>query len=240
MEPFKGSATSASAPSRSRTGRASGRSSSGMQRVDKSRTGLAFRMDDRKQRLVVARTAAKASPSSAGRFPTPQRSTPTPRGWKQAGVKVDARHPRARRRTPRRRPDRLRRSGRQPPRNLPRRRDHERAVQARPQHLGLPHRPARHGPRGAARQRHQRRDPVLSRPARLPAVRLHDAAVQRLFLPRQSAPPFDRLHRDRPQRHAPSDGASCSISTTSASATTWRSARKAASASRSAATSTTR
>ena len=34
------------------------------------------------------RTAARASPSSAGRFPTPQRSTPTPRGWKQAGVKV--------------------------------------------------------------------------------------------------------------------------------------------------------
>ena len=33
-----------------------------------------YRMDDRKQRLVVARMAARAWPSSAGRFPTPQRS----------------------------------------------------------------------------------------------------------------------------------------------------------------------
>ena len=78
--------------------------------------------------------------------------------------------------------------------------------QARPQHLGLPHRAARHGPRRAARQRHQRRGAVLSRRARLPPVRLHGAAVQRLFLPRQSAPPLDRLHRDRPQRHPSSDG----------------------------------
>ena len=117
-----------------------------------------------------------------------------------------ARLARARRRAARQGPDRARRSARQPHRDLPRRRDRQRSVQARPLDLGLPHRAARHGPRGAARQEHQRRGAVLSRRARLPALRLHAAAVQRLFLPRQSAPPLDRLHRDRAQRHAPSDG----------------------------------
>ena len=213
----------------------------GLQLVDKSRAEPRL-PHGRPQaaRRGHARTAAKASRFFGWEVADAAALDAYAARLEQAGVAVVARHARARRRAARRRPDRVRRSGRQPARNLPRRRDRERAVQARPQHLRLPHRPARHGPRGAARQKHQRRDPVLSRRARLPALRLHDAAVQRLFLPRQSAPPLDRLHRDRPQRHASSDDASSSISTTSASATTSRSARKAASASRSAATSTTR
>jgi len=42
----------------------------GLQRIDKSRSGLAFRMDDRKQP-----TAARVSPSLAGRSRTPPLST---------------------------------------------------------------------------------------------------------------------------------------------------------------------
>ena len=54
----------------------------GLQRIDKSRSTLAFRMDDRKQRIIVAPTAARASASSAGRSPTPRRSTPSRRIWR--------------------------------------------------------------------------------------------------------------------------------------------------------------
>ena len=48
--------------------------------------------------------------------------------------------------------------------------------------------------------------PFYQRRARLPAQRLHPAAVQGLFLPPQSAPPQPRLHRDRQERHPSSDG----------------------------------
>ena len=61
----------------------------GLQLVDKSRTGP--RLPHGRPQAAArghARTAATASPSSAGRFPTPPRSTPMPRGWKQAGVAI--------------------------------------------------------------------------------------------------------------------------------------------------------
>ena len=73
----------------------------GLQRVDKSRTSLAFRMDDRKQRIIV--DAQDGMAARAFRV----------FGWETAdaaaldalaarleagGVKVDARHARARRR----------------------------------------------------------------------------------------------------------------------------------------------
>ena len=50
----------------------------GMQLVDKSRGTASFRMDDRKQRLVVHEDAGDAPASSAGRSRTPPRSTPMP------------------------------------------------------------------------------------------------------------------------------------------------------------------
>ena len=53
---------------------------------------------------------------------------------------------------------------------------------------GLPHRPARHGPRGDAFRAHRRGDDVLSGGARVQAQRLLAAPVPGLFLPRQSAP----------------------------------------------------
>ena len=50
----------------------------GMQLVDKSRGTASFRMDDKKQRLVVHEDAGDAPASSAGRWRTQRRSTPTP------------------------------------------------------------------------------------------------------------------------------------------------------------------
>ena len=192
----------------------------GMQLIDKSAKSLALRMDDRKQRVVVAEDGGEG----VGFFGWEVADAATldaVRGEAREGRRADRpRRARARRRTPRQGPDRARRSARQPARSLPRARDHHRAVSARPQHLGLPHRAARHGSRGAARQGHQRRGAVLSRRARLPPERLHGAAVQRLFLPRQSAPPLDRLHRDRPQRHPSSDGRALQPRRRRASATT--------------------
>ena len=59
--------------------------------------------------------------------------------------------------------------------------DRVRSVQARPQHLRLPHRPARHGPRGDALRAHRRGDAVLSGGAGVQAQRLLAAAVPGYF-----------------------------------------------------------
>ena len=178
----------------------------GMQLVDKSAKSLALRMDDRRQRVVVSEDGGEGVGFFGWEVPrcggARRHGRPTGEGRRAGGARVA----RARRGAPRQGPDRVRRSARQPARDFSRAGDRQRAVQAGPLDLRLPHRAARHGARGAARAEHQRRGAVLSRRARLPAVRLHDAAVQRLFLPRQSAPPLDRLHRDRAQRHASPDG----------------------------------
>ena len=175
----------------------------GLQRIDKSRSTLAFRMDDRKQRLVVDADGGAGHRllrlGGRGRRRA-RRARGADRGRRHQG---GARLARARRRAARQGPDRAQRSGRQPARNLPRRRDHRRSVQARPQHFRLPHRPARHGPRGDAFRAHRRRDDVLSGGARVQAQRLLAASVPGLFLPRQSAPPQHRLRRERHQ-HGPS------------------------------------
>ena len=54
----------------------------GLQRIDKSRSTLAFRMDDRKQRIIVSADGARVSAFSAGRSPMPRRSTPLRRIWR--------------------------------------------------------------------------------------------------------------------------------------------------------------
>ena len=70
----------------------------GMQLVDKSRGTATFRMDDRKQRLVVHEdTLRRSRASSAGRSRTPRRSTPTRRGWRATRCRSRA----ARARSPR-------------------------------------------------------------------------------------------------------------------------------------------
>ena len=71
----------------------------GMQLVDKSRGTATFRMDDRKQRLVVQRIRRRrARASTAGRSPTPRRSTPIAR---QSGAPQGVRSRAARARLPR-------------------------------------------------------------------------------------------------------------------------------------------
>ena len=81
---------------------------------------------------------------------------------------------------------------------------------------------------------------VLYRYPRLSAQRLHLAAVQGLFLPRQCAPPQPRLHRYRQERHPSPDGRTLLISTMSGRPMTWRCASRRRSARRSAATPTIR
>ena len=169
----------------------------GMQLVDRSTKGLALRMDDRKQRLVVAEDGGEGVAFFGWEVADAAALDHFAARLEAAGVAVtrgtralaDERRVQG--------PDRVLRSARQPARSISRRRDRERSVRAGPRHLRLPHRTARHGPRGAAREEHRRRGAVLSRRARLPAQRLHAAAVPRLLLPRQSAPPLGRLHRDR-------------------------------------------
>ena len=80
-----------------------------------------------------------------------------------------ARLTRARRRAAREGPDRVSGPDRHAHRGVSRAGSREHAVHARPQHLGLPHRAARHGPCGAALRGHRADDRLLRRPARLPA-----------------------------------------------------------------------
>ena len=127
---------------------------------------LAFRMDDRKQRLVVDADGGaghRLLRLGGGRRRRARRARRAARSSRHQGR---ARLARARRRAARQGPDRAQRSRRQPARSLPRRGDRDRSVQARPQHFRLPHRPARHGPRGDALRADRRRDAVLSGGAR--------------------------------------------------------------------------
>ena len=72
--------------------------------------------------------------------------------------------------------------------------------------LGFPHRPARAWTRRADGREYRAGDGVLCRRARLRIVRLHHKTVPRLFLPRQRAASQPRADRDRQERHASSDG----------------------------------
>jgi hypothetical protein len=82
----------------------------GMQLVDKSRGSLAFRMDDRKQR-VAHHPGRRRRVAFGWKSRMPPRSTPQAR-LRSAGCSRP--RTRARRRTARRRSDCVRRSGRQP------------------------------------------------------------------------------------------------------------------------------
>src|SRR6516165_1472305 len=126
----------------------------GLQRIDKSRSSLAFRMDDRKQRLVVDADGGQGIAFFGWEVADAAALNAVAARIEAAGTKV-ARGSRALRRAPRRGLDRAQRSRRQPARNLPRRGDRGRSVQARPQHFRLPHRSARHGPRGDAFRAHR-------------------------------------------------------------------------------------
>src|SRR5262249_35851923 len=144
----------------------------GLQRIDKSRSGLAFRMDDRKQRLVVDADGGQGIAFFGWEVADAAALDAVAARIEAAGTKV-ARGSRAL-------PGRahvqdlivLHGPARQPARNLPRCADHHRSVQARPQHFRLPHRSARHGPRGDAFRAHRRGDGVLSERPRIQGQRL--------------------------------------------------------------------
>ena len=168
-----------------RTGPPTARTSSACRSIDKSRTrhGLPH---GRPQAAARGRCRRRAGHrllrlGDGGR----RRARRDRRASREGGHQGRARLARARRRAAGQGPRRLQRSRRQPPRVLPRRRGRLRSVQARPQHLRLPHRLARHGPRGDALRAPRRGDAVLPGDAGVQAVRLLAAAVRRLLLPRQ-------------------------------------------------------
>ena len=201
------SAMSGSAPRTWRDWAAYGANFLGLQRVDKSRSSMAFRMDDRKQRLVVDADGGQGIGFFGWEVADAARSRRSRRGskrWAPRSLAARARWPTSATSGP----DRHQRSRRQPAGILPWRGQRLRSVQARPQHFRFPHRPARHGPRGDALRAHRRGDEILPGGAGVQAQRLLAAAVPRLLLPRQSAPSLDRAGRDR-QEHGPShdDGA---------------------------------
>src|SRR5580700_4791987 len=166
----------------------------GMQLTDTSRSTLAFRMDDRKQRVVVQEDGGEG---------------PAFYGWEVAdagALEALAAH--------------LERSGVQIARGSRALADERRVkdliVFSDPvgnrlevfhgaETTSEPFKPGRSisgfrtGPLG-------RGHAVLYRCPRLPAQRLHLAAVQGLFLPRQCAPPQPRLHRYRQEWHPSPDG----------------------------------
>ncbi len=55
----------------------------GLQRIDKSRSSLAFRMDDRKQRIIIDADGGEGISSSAGKWRTRRRSMRSPRIWRR-------------------------------------------------------------------------------------------------------------------------------------------------------------
>ena len=184
--------------SRSATGATFGTKLLGLQRVDKSASSMAFRMDDRKQRIIVdAGWRRRASASSAGRSRTPPR-------WRRLAAKLEARRregrarlARARRRAAREGPDRAGRT-----RSATASRSFT-APRWRPMpfppgriDLGLPHR--RRSAWAMWCCSVETCDAVMPFYRDLLGFRLSDyyhKPFQRLFHARQSAPPQPRVHR---------------------------------------------
>ena len=174
----------------------------GMQRIDKTRQTMAFRMDDRKQRVIIDADGGQGiallrlGGCGCGRHGGARGETRSRRRQRGAGLA------RARGRAAREGPDRVSGPGRHAHRGVSRAGGRRDGIRSRPQHLGLPHRPARHGARRAALRGHRGDDGLLRRPARLSAQRLFPAALSGAFLSLQSAPPLARAHRDGQERAA--------------------------------------
>ena len=178
----------------------------GLQAVERGNSLLAFRMDDRKQRIVIDRAMGEGDAllrlGGRGRGRSGCAGGPAGKGRRAChGRTADAGRCQARPR-----PDFVSRSRRQPAGGVLRRRDRRHAVHAGPFDFGFSHRPARPRARRADGREHRPHDGVLCRRARLRAFRLHRKAVPRLFLPRQRAASQPRADRDRQERHASSDG----------------------------------
>ena len=134
----------------------------GLQAVERGNSLLAFRMDDRKQRIVVDRALGNGARFFGWEVADAAALDALAAKLEAAGVARDARSRAALAdAAPRARPDLVPGPRRQPARSVLRRRDRRHAVQARPQHLRLPHRAARPRPRRADGGEHRRRDGVL-------------------------------------------------------------------------------
>ena len=86
----------------------------GLQRIDKSRSSLAFRMDDRKQRILVDADGGEGISFFGWEVADATALDALAAHLERDEDQSRARHPRARRRTPRAGFDRARRPGRQP------------------------------------------------------------------------------------------------------------------------------
>ena len=119
----------------------------GMQMVERGNACRAFRMDDRKQRLVVDRSLAEGERYFGFEVADAAALDGLAARLEAAGVPVQRRARHAGGSTLRARVDQLRRSGREPAGGVLGRGGGGRGIPARAQHLGLPHGAARHGPR---------------------------------------------------------------------------------------------
>ena len=177
----------------------------GLQLAERSAAQLVFRMDDRRQRIVVT-PGDRDGARFFGWEVADAAALGGPGGAAGGGRRARrARRPGAGRAAARRRPDRDAGPDRQPGRDRPWRRAHGRALPPRPQHQRLPHRRAGPGPCGADRAADGGRAAFLPRPAGLPRLRLRHQPLPCLFPAREPAAPFARADRDRPGRLAPSD-----------------------------------
>ena len=178
----------------------------GLQAVERSSSLLAFRMDDRKQRIVIDRSLAEGERFFGWEVADAAALDALAAKLEQAGVEVVSEPGTLADSQTRQAADFISRSRGQSPRGILWRRDRRVAVPSRPLDFRFSHRPARAWSRRADGRKHRRGDAVLCRRARLWAQRLHAKAVSRLFLPHQRAASQPRFDRDRPQRHASSDG----------------------------------
>src|SRR5439155_26089912 len=177
----------------------------GLQRVDKTRATMAFRMDDRKQRIIVHADGGEGIGVFGWEAADARRTRCARRAARGGRHKGRTRLARAGGRAAGAGPHRLPRSARPSRRDFSWRAGGVRAVQTRPRDLGFSHRAARARP-----CRVQCGDfgddsetvAVLSRRARLPAHRLLHPSVRGLFPARQPAPPQPRLHPHRQECRA--------------------------------------
>ena len=115
----------------------------GLQAVERGNSLLAFRMDDRKQRIVIDRAMGEGTRFFGWEVADAAALDALAARLEKAGVHCHRRAADAGRRPARPQPDLVSRSGRQPAGSVLRRRDRRHAVRAGTIDLGLPHRPAR-------------------------------------------------------------------------------------------------
>ncbi len=127
----------------------------GMQRIDKTRQTMAFRMDDRKQRFIIDADGGQGIGFFGWEVADASAMEALAAKLEAAGVKRRARLARARGRAAREGPDRVSGSGRHAYRGVSWAGGRRDGIRSRPQHLGVPHRPARHGARRAALRGHR-------------------------------------------------------------------------------------